>query len=687
MSAAARCGDLVLLEALERALEVAELDDRTRAAGRPRACCLVRCPAPTGGNPARAPCRAAAHARRARPAPRRPRAGPLAREWSRRQLERLPLVDAVALHQNPLGALDHTAPLERALELLDLLVQPAGLAVPAHGDLDRPLDRLRVHRLHVRGDPALGRSREEVDVGIGQLRDHGAGRELDGLADQRQRVLVVVVDDHDRNLRVLTRDQLDRLATDTANGVTSWPSSREHGVQPAQRLLVLVGDQHPKVRLSDGTSGLLRTSSERLHWSGRGLETRRSPHAPHTPAHPVTRTGKGLESIDHQADHGASSGGYPPSSDDRAARSREDRRLLERYHRHGDRAAREALVQRFLPLARQLARRYQRGSEPLDDLIQVASLGLLKAIDRFEPERPTAFSSFAVPTILGELKRHFRDKGWSVRVPRDLQELAVRVDRVGEELARALGPRADAERDRRAASASTAEQVLEAREAAGAYRAISLDRPRDDDEDGERHRRLDGHRGPRLRPRRGRRDGRAPDARADRARARGAAPALRGGPHAVRDRRPRRRLADARLAPDPPVGRAPARGGRGRARRDGPRGATGTIAAMEHWDLRTLDVEPHQPRILHSARGEARSIAINLPAGEALQEHQVHERAYSWSSTARSRSPTAGSRSPATPGSPRCSIRTSATRYGRPDARLLLLLAPWPGDGHPGARD
>jgi RNA polymerase sigma-B factor len=164
------------------------------------------------------------------------------------------------------------------------------------------------------------------------------------------------------------------------------------------------------------------------------------------------------------------------------ARAREDRRLLERYHREGDVAAREALVARFLPLARQLARRYQRGGEPLDDLVQVASLGLLKAIDRFDPARETAFSSFAVPTILGELKRHFRDKGWSVRVPRDLQELAVRVDRVADELARELGraptPGEIAERT----NAST-EQVLEAREAAGAYRAVSLDRPREEDEE------------------------------------------------------------------------------------------------------------------------------------------------------------------------------------------------------------
>jgi RNA polymerase sigma-B factor len=174
----------------------------------------------------------------------------------------------------------------------------------------------------------------------------------------------------------------------------------------------------------------------------------------------------------------------PAEPVNRAVRADEDRRLLVRYHRHNDPAAREALVQRFLPLARQLARRYQHGGEPLDDLVQVASLGLLKAIDRFEPSRETAFSSFAVPTILGELKRHFRDRGWSVRVPRDLQELAVKVDRVGDEVGRELGraPTVDELANRLGV---TAEQVLEAREAAGAYRAVSLDRPRGDDDDDE----------------------------------------------------------------------------------------------------------------------------------------------------------------------------------------------------------
>ena len=170
------------------------------------------------------------------------------------------------------------------------------------------------------------------------------------------------------------------------------------------------------------------------------------------------------------------------AAEERAARTAEDRRLLERYHRHGDRAARDAIVARFLPLARQLARRYAGAGEPLDDLIQVASLGLVKAVDRFDPERAVAFSSFAVPTILGELKRHFRDKGWSVRVPRDLQELALRLERVAEELSRELA-RAPTPAELAARLGVSEEDVLEAREAAHAYRAVSLDRPRTEDED------------------------------------------------------------------------------------------------------------------------------------------------------------------------------------------------------------
>jgi RNA polymerase sigma-B factor len=172
------------------------------------------------------------------------------------------------------------------------------------------------------------------------------------------------------------------------------------------------------------------------------------------------------------------------AGDDRLARTFKERRLFAQYRERDDQAARDALVDRFLPLATQLARRYHRGGEPLEDLVQVASMGLLKAIDRFDPARGIAFSSFAVPTIAGELKRHFRDKGWSMRVPRDLQELALRVDRATERLVHELGRAPTAAEIAHDVGVSI-EQVLEAREAAAAYRAESLERPRsDDDQDG-----------------------------------------------------------------------------------------------------------------------------------------------------------------------------------------------------------
>jgi RNA polymerase sigma-B factor len=97
------------------------------------------------------------------------------------------------------------------------------------------------------------------------------------------------------------------------------------------------------------------------------------------------------------------------------------------------------LVERFLPLARDLAFRYSYTDQPLDDLVQVASLGLIKAIDRFEPSRGHRFTSYATPTILGELKRHFRDKGWALHVPRDLQERALSASREIEKLSKRLG--------------------------------------------------------------------------------------------------------------------------------------------------------------------------------------------------------------------------------------------------------
>jgi RNA polymerase sigma-B factor len=171
----------------------------------------------------------------------------------------------------------------------------------------------------------------------------------------------------------------------------------------------------------------------------------------------------------------------PPPGDVRARgvsdRVNEDRALFERYLDRRDPVDRELLVERFLPLARQLARRYQRAEEPLDDLVQVASLGLIKAIDRFQPDRDVAFSSYAVPTILGEIKRHFRDRTWAVRVPRDLQELALRVDRVVAELTRELGRAPSVDELARAIDAEP-EEILEAMQASSAYRATSFETPR-----------------------------------------------------------------------------------------------------------------------------------------------------------------------------------------------------------------
>ena len=110
-----------------------------------------------------------------------------------------------------------------------------------------------------------------------------------------------------------------------------------------------------------------------------------------------------------------------------------------RYHRHGDLDAREELAARFLPVARDLAARYSYTNEPLEDLTQVACLGLMKAIDRFEPGRGSRFMSYAVPTMVGELKRHFRDKCWALHVPRELQERVLNVNRASEALSKRLG--------------------------------------------------------------------------------------------------------------------------------------------------------------------------------------------------------------------------------------------------------
>lgn len=162
---------------------------------------------------------------------------------------------------------------------------------------------------------------------------------------------------------------------------------------------------------------------------------------------------------------------------------RNDDLLLAAFAQRPDPQLRAALVERYLPLARSIARRYARGSEPLDDLMQVASVGLIKALDRFDPERGVAFSSFAVPTIAGELRRYFRDRTWAVRPPRDLQERALAVEKTTEELTNRLG-RSPTVRQIGQALELPDEDVLEAMQALRAGTATSFSVPRGSDDDG-----------------------------------------------------------------------------------------------------------------------------------------------------------------------------------------------------------
>jgi len=156
--------------------------------------------------------------------------------------------------------------------------------------------------------------------------------------------------------------------------------------------------------------------------------------------------------------------------------SLDERTLLRRYHLEGDEVARDELVARMLPLVRRLARRYANRGEALDDLEQVGSVGLIKAIERFDISRELKLSTFAVPTVLGEIKRHFRDRVWSLRVPRDLQELNAKLSKQIDRLTLRLG-RSPTVEELAEATAASVEQVLDAMQGAQAYSAVSLDEP------------------------------------------------------------------------------------------------------------------------------------------------------------------------------------------------------------------
>jgi len=161
----------------------------------------------------------------------------------------------------------------------------------------------------------------------------------------------------------------------------------------------------------------------------------------------------------------------------------EDRDLLRRYQEYGDVLARERLVSRHLPLVRALARRYAGRGEPLEDIEQVGAIGLLKAIDRFELEREVSLATYATPNVVGEIKRHFRDKGWAIRVPRALQELNARMAQAIDRLTSKLG-RSPSVAEIAEALDTTPEAVLEALEVGSAYTTLSLS-PVPGAEDGE----------------------------------------------------------------------------------------------------------------------------------------------------------------------------------------------------------
>jgi RNA polymerase sigma-B factor len=150
-----------------------------------------------------------------------------------------------------------------------------------------------------------------------------------------------------------------------------------------------------------------------------------------------------------------------------------DKVLLRRYHEKGDLSAREQLIEQYMSLVRSLARRYSYRGEQLEDLVQIGTIGLIKAIDRFDVNRGVELTTYATPNIIGEIKRHFRDKGWAVRVPRGLQELNVQLSRLMEQLTVQLG-RSPTIPELAKAAGVEEEEVLEALESGRAYSSLSL---------------------------------------------------------------------------------------------------------------------------------------------------------------------------------------------------------------------
>src|SRR5947209_5573910 len=235
--------------------------------------------------------------------------------------------------------------------------------------------------------------------------------------------------------------------------------------------------QTPRTRRRDAKPSW-RRSSRRAR--SRARERRRDPsHAPARARHgrrrrPHRRARRGA------LGRAAQGGGVRRESGMNA----QDKALLRRYHEQNDLSAREQLIEQYMSLVRSLARRYSYRGEQLEDLVQIGAIGLIKAIDRFDLDRGVELTTYATPNIIGEIKRHFRDKGWAVRVPRGLQELNVQLSRLIEQLTVQLG-RSPTISELAKAAGVEEEEVLEALESGRAYSSLSLSSGGGQDDDGE----------------------------------------------------------------------------------------------------------------------------------------------------------------------------------------------------------
>ncbi len=237
--------------------------------------------------------------------------------------------------------------------------------------------------------------------------------------------------------------------------------------------------QHSKALLEDTPDLFLTADKEATDETPPGTSVTDSALTPHPPERAPTvaaQTHPGHDPNHPGHDH-------PGETNDRVRARELFAQLVALPEGSADRAEiRNQLVRMHLPLVEYLARRFRNRGEPLDDLTQVATIGLIKSVDRFDPERGVEFSTYATPTIVGEIKRHFRDKGWAIRVPRRLQELKLSLTKATSELSQTLG-RSPTVSEMAAHLQMSEEEVLEGLESANAYSAVSLDAPDSGDDE------------------------------------------------------------------------------------------------------------------------------------------------------------------------------------------------------------